>query len=417
MFKLIINTISSRAALAIVSFVVNSILITKTLSDAGRGETGLFTANMTFIIHLCSFVGGSALIYLVPKINSYKLIIPSYTWALFATSFGVSGLVFFNELGASSILNLWLITLLNAWTSTNLLVLLGKEKILHYNYLSLFQYVLIALSLCFYFYVLDSQSITVYYYALYIAFGSTFLLSWFFLLRLPDKPTLRTLKKSFKALIGYGSLAQGANLIQFLNYRLSYYFIASESELGIYSNAIAISEAIWLVSRSLQTIQYAKIANSDDTLFDVSITLAFTKINVILTIVAIGALIVLPEHFFQLLFSKSHDILPSLLLTLSPGILSIAITGTIVSYFSGNGRYGQPIIASSLGVVITFLGCYFLIPRYGLHGAAMTTSFSYALVLSYLFVKFILETKVKLTAFIPSRTDVDQLKSLIRTLK
>lgn len=40
----------------------------------GRGEISLFTANYTFILHFCSIIGGSALVYLYHQKSMQKIV-------------------------------------------------------------------------------------------------------------------------------------------------------------------------------------------------------------------------------------------------------------------------------------------------------------------------------------------------------
>ncbi len=69
-------------------------------------------------------------------------------------------------------------------------------------------------------------------------------------------------KNIVKSLFNYGWKTQLSAFIQFLNYRLSYYFLEyfkGIASVGVFSVGVAFSEAIWMVSRSLSVIIYSDV--------------------------------------------------------------------------------------------------------------------------------------------------------------
>jgi len=60
-----------------------------------------------------------------------------------------------------------------------------------------------------------------------------------------------------------------------------------------------------------------------------------------------------------------------------PGILFYTITSIVSSHFAGRGRPGINAIISSIAFVVTIILDILLIPRWGIIGASLATSFSY----------------------------------------
>ncbi len=400
MFSKILNTISTKFLLAL-SNLVTIIIITKVFGKEGRGEVGLFVANMTLIIHFCSIVGGSAIAYLAPKRNRSSLIIPSYIWSILATALGGFLLFYLNKVSTTQLVPILLITLLNSLNNVNLMLLLGKEKVHRHNYLALLQPLILLLTLSFTFLFYETD-ITIYYQVLLFSFAFTFILSFFSVLQLRnnDKP-----KATLKEVFDFGFKAQGANIAQFLNYRLSYYFISSDAQLGIYANAISLAEGLWIFSRSLATVQYSKIINSENHEDNATTSLSFVKLSFIGTLIGTMILIAIPPEFYTLLFDKDFSGLPKLFLLMSPGIIAIALAGNFSAYFGGIGKFEYSLYSSLLGLLITIIGCYTLVQSQPIIGACITTSVSYSVLTLYLLVVFFKTNKLPLSKLLITKDD------------
>jgi O-antigen/teichoic acid export membrane protein len=363
---------------------VTIIIVTKVLGKEGRGEVGLFVANMTLIIHFCSIIGGSAIAYLAPKRNKISLIIPSYLWSILITGLGGFALFYFNKISSEQFLPILFITILNSFNSINLMLLLGKEKVHRHNYLALLQPLILLFALGFTFFF-HEKNITIYYQVLLFSFAFTFILSLFSVLQLRNdsKP-----KASLKEIFDFGFKAQGANIAQFLNYRLCYYFINSDAELGIYSNAIALAEGLWIFSRSLATVQYSKAINTESQKENATVSLSFVKLSFLGTLVGTLLLIAIPSEFYTLLFDKDFSGLPTLFLLMSPGIIAIALAGNFSAYFGGIGKFEHSLYSSLIGLFITIIGCYTLVRTHSIEGACITISISYSFLTLYLIIVF-----------------------------
>ena len=407
-FSKISNTISTKFLLALSNFVTIA-LITHFLFTSGRGEQGMFVTNMILIIHFCSIVGGSAIAYLAPRRNKFSLIIPSYVWTIVITIFGGFLLLYFSKISNEQLLPILLITVLNSFNTVNLMLLLGKEKVHRHNYLSLTQPIVLLIVLVFVFFAYD-QSLTIYYQVLFFSFAITFVLSFFSVLQLPkeDKPNA-----NLKEIFDFGFKAQGANIAQFLNYRLCFWFITSNVELGIYVNAIALADGLWIFSRSLATVQYSKAINTESQKENAVLSLFFVKLSFLGTLVGTLLLIAIPSEFYTFIFNKDFEGLPALFMLMSPGIIAIALAGNFSAYFGGIGKFEHSLYSSLIGLVITTIGCYTLVSSSGVTGACITTSISYSLLTLYLIVVFFKTNKFPLSKLLITRDDFLYFKATL----
>jgi O-antigen/teichoic acid export membrane protein len=204
-----------------------------------------------------------------------------------------------------------------------------------------------------------------------------------------------------------------------LNYRLGYYIIErflGKSSLGVFSTGTQVSEGLWLVGKSVATVQYAKISNSDDPGFARQITVQFVKIVFVITMAMLLVLLAIPDSFFVLVFKKDFTGLNMVILSLAGGILFMAISTIFSHYFSGTGRHHHNTIASGIGVLLTLIFGFTLIPVYGIIGAGITATISYFSSLVYQIIVFKRLTRTTLQVFLISRADYNLMKILVKEM-
>jgi len=66
------------------------------------------------------------------------------------------------------------------------------------------------------------------------------------------------------------------------------------------------------------------------------------------------------------------------------------------------------VVASTIGLLVTIISGFILIPKYGMMGAAITASASYTAIVSYQFVKFFQEaSEIRVRDFIFTKNDLN----------
>ena len=111
MFRKIISTIFARVLLAGLAFFL-SILTTQYLGPHGRGDVSLFVLNLAIVQLLNNFIGGSYLVYLIPRRNFMQLFILSYAWSLMVSVVVPVVLVFFDLLDKGQFIHLVIISII-----------------------------------------------------------------------------------------------------------------------------------------------------------------------------------------------------------------------------------------------------------------------------------------------------------------
>lgn len=409
MFRNIIGTIGSKLLLALMSFLIVTIT-SNNLGPEGYGYISLIILGITMVQMVNNFVGGPALIYLIPRYNLFKLFVPSYLWA-FISAISVTFILYLFDLIPRMFgIHIMCISFICSINSINQVVLLGKEKIKKYNHVTLIQQAFMLLSLAIFFLVLKQRNIEAYINSLYVQYIGGFVLGYLYIHKDISKPSDFNNAGMVKDIVKYGAITQTGNIIQLLNYRLSFYIIdsfAGKAVLGAYNVGVQLAEGLWLIGKSLALIQYTKISNVKDKHFAKDFSIQLLKINVISTLMLIIPVFLLPTSLFQFVFGDKFTQVKEVFIYLSPGIIAMAGSIIFSHYFSGLGKIHINTIASSIGLVFTFAAGFVLIPRIGLYGAAITASMSYVSIVTFQFILFLHMSKTKARELLINKKDKD----------
>ena len=412
MFKKILNTFGTKILAAALNFLI-AIIISQTLGDGGKGTQALLLATISFILIFSDIICGASIIYLAPRHSFKKIFVASTVWAaLVAVIMGFAIWLFYPDLEPDLVLHVAILSFISSLSSINFRFLVGKEEIKKANYNTLLQPVLMVLTLVIYYLCLKKTDIYGYVIALYAAYGGTFLLGMWMLrdeyANLPnekDKVYGPVLKDLFK----YGFLNQTGHFVQFFNLRLSYYLLdrfIDTGRVGVFSNAVSLAEAIWIISSSIALVQYARISNVDDRAYAQKLTLDLSKICLVISALAVIVLALLPPQVYIFVFGPEFGEMTNIIRILAPGVLFYCVFLILGHYYSGIGRYQMNTFAALCGLAATCVLGFTLIPRYDVTGAAITSSVSYTVNAIFLFIFFLKESHFKGRDFILRKSEV-----------
>ncbi len=417
-FRKIAGTASARFVNAFLGFAV-LILATRNLGAEGYGTITMVILGISLIQLINNIVGGPALVYLVPRENIFRLFILSYLWALIVSILGANLLAWFELIPPEYRRDTILLSLLASLNTVSLMILLGNEQIRTYNLLTVFQIGITFLSLAFFLEYQNLNHPDYYIYSLYIAYCFVYVVGIAAIGKHLVFSDLSELGRPLRQIIHYGGLMQLASIIQFLNYRLSYYLIEQffdKSMLGKYSVGVQLAEGLWIIAKSIALVQYARISNEPDNLkYAKHITLVFLKLTLVATIGLLIILLIIPSSTFMLVFGQEFTQVKLIILCLSPGILSVALGQIISHYFSGIGKPQFNSIASGIGFVVVLIVGFVLIPTLGLVGAGLTASFSYVSMLAYQLWQFKKISSTSWTEILISVNDLRKMGSEIKS--
>ncbi len=290
MFRKIISTIFVRTLLAGLNFLL-AILTARYLGPAGKGDVSLFMLNLAIVQLVNNFVGGPYLVYMVPRKNITQLVLLSYAWSFITAVIIPFVLFLFKLLDGGQIIHLIIISFMYSLFAVNTMVFIGKEVIGRYNISSLLQTIVLIIVFIFYLKNLGIINISSYINAMYFSTGIAFAVSFTFLTKYFEKIVLKNIVEIFYEAIRKGFIVQSGNIAQMFNYRLSFYILdhfhsGGRKEVGVYSVAVSVAEALWLISQSVSLVLYGRISNSNDILHSRKLTIALVKIVFIFSLFA-----------------------------------------------------------------------------------------------------------------------------------
>jgi O-antigen/teichoic acid export membrane protein len=273
---------------------------------------------------------------------------------------------------------------------------LGKNNIKNYNLLTLLNPLLILAALLILYFIFKKTALNTIYPAYYAGIGIVLLIG---IAGLAEKETFRAFKigsSEIKSLMRYGVSNEFNYLIQFLNYRLSYYFIARMlglSQLGVFSIVVSVSEAVWIISRSMSAIHFSNVINSDDQLKSRHETIVFVKQSFLISSLVLALSVLIPQSVYQFVFGNEFGNVKTLIIYLLPGILAISVSNLFGHYFAGKGKLNVVRNKSLVGLIATLFLLPLLIRKYQLTGVCITLNISYILSSLYLWLSFRKEGK------------------------
>ncbi|MCU0428739.1 MAG: polysaccharide biosynthesis C-terminal domain-containing protein [Cytophagaceae bacterium] len=411
LWKKLLGSTIVRAWIAIVSFSALW-LSARFLGAAGRGEISLLIANVSMLQLIIDIANGPAIIYLVPKISFRGILVAGLLWI-----FTLVGILW----SFMSISN-WhpdhwqeTLILLLLFSLSNLvqLILQGQNKILEYN-LSIFSQYLVLLVFLVWEFMFEGQATAeIYIQCLYYSYATGMLSALLLWYHWYSDPYPAQWKKAGEQMLREGWKAQLSNILNFFNGRLSYYlivgFFLDQKYLGLYATAVAIGEAVWIISYSLSAVQYPALTrtNASDS---VDLTIGLSKITMYASAGGMLVLSVVPSDFYQWIFGKEFTGLGQLILALSPGIIFIAVHKIYWNYFAAKGLFHINNWSNAAGLLVQIPTLSFALHVGGLWGAAAAYSLSGGITMMVLVYFFRKSCQLSWKKLFPGPQDWKQMK-------
>ena len=183
-----------------------------------------------------------------------------------------------------------------------------------------------------------------------------------------------------KLIFMYAGIAFFSNLLQFLAYRMDYWFInfySTKDELGLYALASKLNQVLWLLPMTISAVIIPFTVNASDQLLE--------KIKVIIRFqfngyIILGILLVIVSPFLiPLVFGVDfkQSVYPFVILL--PGVIIFTLTTILAAYFAGINRQDINLKISFICFFTILVGDFLLVPHYGKEGAAVASCIGYAI--------------------------------------
>ncbi|REC55972.1 teichoic acid transporter [Chryseobacterium piscium] len=409
----VVQTFISRFLILILSFGL-VIFSTNMWGSEGKGTISIVIANVALISFFSSIFSGSSTSYFARKFKIEQVLVYSYLWS-FIVGTAVPLIFSFAAIQNEFLYYLIGISVLSSLLSTNISLFIGTQNIRFFNIYTVLQQLVHVLFIAILIYIVKLKDVSVYFLAQIFCLAFLFLTSLILILKKCKFSEFSFSKSVFINMFEYGWKTQLSAFIQFLNYRLSFYFLEyfdGIAVVGIFSIGITFSEAIWTITRSIAVVLYSDVVNSESRKESIVKTKSSLKLSFTLMLVFVLGILIIPGFIYTQIFGNEFSETKQIMLLLAPGILAIAVSDMIGYYFSGIKELKILNIKSIVGLFITVIFSFFAIPKWGIWGACFVTTSSYVVSAAILFWKFYQSTEFKIKDYIISK---DEINTLIKT--
>jgi O-antigen/teichoic acid export membrane protein len=420
-YRYILNTFLARISSAALNFFI-VLVIARHAGPAIKGEVTLLVTISWFFIFLSNILGGQALIYLIPRNKIELLVVPAYIWSIVVAILGFILLKSTHAIQINHVTSITILSLLYSFVTIHQTILLAKKQITNANLVQIVALLIQATGIILCFYILRINSAFAYIYASLAAYSFTAILSFFLIKRIvPFSNFLKDftwseLKTSFR----YGMLYQSVEVLQLLNLRYYFFHLGIQegpAYLGIYSIGIAILEAVWLIPRSMSTVQYVATSNSQKIKEERERTVQLIKAGFILSGIVLFLISLIPPSVYIFAFGEGFRFTRHSMRFLYPGILIYNFTIVIGSFYLGIGKYKPLMITHTLGFITLAILSYFLLPIYVMTGAGLAATISFTIASLFLLIYFVRDNNVSPSKFWISKKDVQSFIHAVTRLR
>ncbi|SEM76467.1 Membrane protein involved in the export of O-antigen and teichoic acid [Chryseobacterium taichungense] len=411
----ILKTFVSRFLILILNFGL-VIYSTNMWGSAGKGEISIIIADLTIISFFANIFVGSSMSYFATRFKVEQILPFAYIWAIIVGI--VVPIAFSYNHSVGYLYYLIGLSVMSSLLAANVNLFVGQQNIKMFNLYTVLQQAIHILFIVIIVYVVKMTSVSSYFISQIGSYVVLFTTSTIQIARNTETRRICFTKEIGSQLFSYGWKIQLSASLQFLNNRLSFYFLEyfkGIMSVGIFSVGVAFSEAVWTVSRSLSVILYADVVNSSNSNDAIEKTKISLRISFLITMLFILIMLLVPAELYAFIFGKDFSHTKQIVLFLSPGILSIAVSNIIGYYFAGINKLRILNVKSLIGVIFTVIASFYVIPRWGIPGACIVSSVSYCLSSGLLFWRFYQITEFRIKDFILTKTEINLLwKKVLR---
>ena len=426
MFKKILGTGAARAV-NVLTQLATLIMGTRCLGAAEWGKAFIAQTDITFLLIGIELIAGSGLVYFTPRKRLSTLMTISYGWIgfvmlIYLLLFCI--LRFFPSFYHTIVPKgyAWLVlvmTFVYSLHEFNLNHFLGKEKVATYNWLFLIQILTQVTMMAILIFALNLRTAKALLYSQLCGYSLATLIGWILLFPTLSRDGMEPLRSCFKEMLHYGAFMQLSTLVSTMNKRLSLYLLnsnCSEQQIGVYASGTQVTEGVNIVGQSIGLVEFSALSNTEKEERASQLALRFMKLSILLTFTALLVLCLLPTTFFEWLFSGEFGDIRSIILLMAPGIVFLSAHTILANYFSGTGKPKYNLYASLIGLTVTLIAAFILIPSLGIRGAAITASLTYTALFVYQWIVFHKQTKSKISQLVPNREDWEWVKTTLKGL-
>jgi len=195
------------------------------------------------------------------------------------------------------------------------------------------------------------------------------------------RPSMQLLREQVKyGIRNYASSLLWVVLLQ-SDLVLCNHFLGSKPT-GIYSVAVSLGLPVTLLASVVGTLTFQRVSSNDIRPNRVANTNRVMRVLVVITAVSTIAMAGLASLMVPLIYGARFGGASQALLLLLPGLFALTLETVLMNSLAGEGSPSIVYRAPVVGVVVNLGANLFVIPRWGINGAAVTSTVGYSIVLT-----------------------------------
>ncbi len=210
--------------------------------------------------------------------------------------------------------------------------------------------------------------------------------------------TLKVKTEIFKELCTFGVKSYIQNIIVFIHHRVDVFMIAfylTSSDVAIYDISTLVGETLLFLPQSVAFIvmpYFVKFSKEDK----VGKSLVVAKYSFYISLILSLILVIFGHYLIYVVYGQEYILSYNSLLLLLPGIVFSSFNGVLTPLFTAENKHHLTIKAGLLSLVLNLVLNKFMIPKFGVNGAAISTSISYSIFSASLIIIYKSLFKVKI---------------------
>ncbi len=194
-----------------------------------------------------------------------------------------------------------------------------------------------------------------------------------------DGAAVRWSRSLFRDSLSYGLKGHLGSILSQFSYRFDTILVLrwlGTAAQGYYSIAVLLAEKLSHITASVQFVLFPRISAAERAEAD-RITPLVCRATLAAVLLAGVALFVAGKALLQIFYGHAYDASLAPFRALLPGIVTLAVGNVLSSDLSGRNRRLEMTAAMAIGFAVNLALNFLLIPRLGIVGAALASTFSY----------------------------------------
>ena len=220
-----------------------------------------------------------------------------------------------------------------------------------------------------------------------------------------------------REMLAFGGKSYVQTLAATLHLRIDQYMIGyllDPTQVGLYAVAVNLTNLLLRVPDALGTVLFPRLAGATEERAHAA-TAEVSRLTIALVILGCLGFAVFGPFAIPLLFGERFRGAIAPMLVLLPGIVMMSLYLILSRNFTSRNRQQINIVAAGLALSINVGSNLWLIPHYGIVGAAASSCLSYGVAALVLLVAFLRESRVPLPAVLWLRPT--EILGLLRQLR